>query len=137
MKIEEARAAVIAELRNRGVKDARELTAAIVSARVVRLDRCFEVNIDFECADEAIKISLLVYADGLDRVNRFAAIGTLSGLIQGVSVEPGRKGLQRNTEGVLFKLNTGVSWRIATAQDISHVAEIATAFKEAVEAVAK
>ena len=136
MEIEEARDAVIEELHERGV-DARALTAAIVSAHVARIGRCAEVNIDFERDGNAIKISLLVHADGLNKVGWFAAIGTLSGLIQGASVEPGREGLQRTTEGVLFKLNTGVAWSTATAQDISHVAEIATAFKGAVEAVAE
>ena len=51
------------------------------------------------------------------------------------SIEPGLEGFYRKTEGVLFKLNTGVAWEIATPMEIVRVAKIAAVFKEAIAAL--
>ena len=135
MTVEEAREAVMVELRNNGEKDVVALNAAIVSAQIAVFEGRARINVDFERRDGKIKISVYVLPDGFEKEDRLVAIGSLGALIKDASIEPGVEGFHRKTEGVLFKLNTGVSWEIATPMEIVRVAKIAAVFKEAVAAL--
>lgn len=136
MQIEEARDAVIAELGRLGVTGVAALNAAIVSARVVTFGSRATINIDFERRDGKIKICLYIHPEAVKKVDQLVAIGALASMIQGVSLEPGSEGLRRQTDGVLFKLNTGVDWESASGQGVATVAQIAMAFKNAISVVA-
>lgn len=135
MTVEEAREAVMVELRNNGEKDVVALNAAIVSAQIVVFEGRARINVDFERRDGKIKISVYVLPDGFEKEDRLVAIGSLGALIKDASIEAGKDGLHRKTEGVLFKLNTGVSWESATPMEIARVAKIVAVFKDAVTAV--
>ena len=135
MTVEEAREAVMVELRSNGEKDVVALNAAIVSAQIAVFEDRIRINIDFERRDGKIKISVYVLPDGFEKEDRLVAIGSLGALIKDASIEPGVEGFYRKTEGVLFKLNTGVAWEIATPMEIVRVAKIAAVFKEAIAAL--
>ena len=135
MTIEEARESVMVALRNNGEKDVVALNAAIVSAQIAVFDSRARINVDFERRDGKIKISVYVLPDGFEKEDRLVAIGSLGALIKDASIEAGKDGLHRKTEGVLFKLNTGVSWESATPMEIARVAKIVAVFKDAVTAV--
>lgn len=135
MTIEDAREAVMVELRKNGEKDVVALNAAIVSVQIAEFERWARINVDFERHDGKVKICVYILPDGFNKEDRLVAIGSLGALINDASIEPGVEGLYRKTEGVLFKLNTGVSWESATPMEIVRVAKITTAFKDAVAAV--
>lgn len=135
MTVEEAREAVMVELRSNGEKDVVALNAAIVSAQIAVFEGRARINIDFERRDGKIKISVYVLPGGFEKEDRLVAIGSLGALIKDASIEPGLEGFYRKTEGVLFKLNTGVAWEIATPMEIVRVAKIAAVFKEAIAAL--
>ena len=135
MTAEEAREALMVELRNNGEKDVVALNAAIVSAQIAAFEGRARINVDFERRDGKIKICVYILPDGFNKEDRLVAIGSLGALIKDASIEPGKDGLHRKTEGVLFKLNTGVSWEIATPMEIVWVAKLAAVFKNAVATV--
>ena len=123
------------ELHNNGEKDVVALGAAIVSAQIAVFEGRVRINVDFERRDGKIKICVYVLPGGFEKEDHLLAIGSLGALIKDASIEPGKEGLHRKSEGVLFKLNTGVSWEIATQMEIVQVAKIAAVFKDAVAAV--
>lgn len=91
-----------------------------------------EVNVDFERRDRKIKICMYVNDGGLVWNKKLATAGQA---IVGTRLVSGNAGLNRQTPGVLFKLDTGIDWESATGADIARAAEFVKKFKDEVSSV--